>query len=208
MAVLDLSGSVVVDASSTGSLDVQGAVLSILCTNYVPPRIRDFSLYQKVCEILDFVRKRSNAEFNNSKSKYFDFNDLDDDAVKDVINEFGYGYIVDALELSQSQLRSMLGYIALIHLLKGSKIGLQLVLDLMGLTGKYIISEWWEDTSLQPGEFSFLIDVTTFGISNLASLDTLRVFVRQYVYPKMTIQDSSGLTGYGYSYGNYYGGVY
>lgn len=174
--------------------------------NYLPEKQKTSALYIKITEILDFIRWSSNENFINVKSKYLDPNVLDSDALSDVVNEFGFGYIVNVLTLDKDQLRSTLGFIALIHLLKGHRQGLELVLDLLGLSGKYTIYEWYEDTSLQPGEFVLSINLNAY-LGGFSFVERLKVFVNEYVFPKMIIQDTSGLSGYGYGYGYYYGGI-
>lgn len=77
-------------------------------------------------------------------NKYTNIQDLSDIALKALIIENGYEYITAVIDLTSIQLRNIVYYLPLIHSLKGTKTGLEIILAC--ITGKAIVTEWWEDT--------------------------------------------------------------
>lgn len=149
------------------------------------------------------------------------------DVVVENYTEFGYKYIIDMFTLNEKELQTLDAYLHLIHYLKGSKAGLELILNILDIT--YRIGEWWEEPGeLSPWQFELYINLNQVSISP-DSITKIRAFVRNYVYPELvlileygsldqvytvmgsindrviggTIQIAAG--GYGFDYGNNYG---
>jgi hypothetical protein len=143
----------------------------------------DQQLYQKMTEILDHIVKDVEFEISGLRNKYLDYSTLTKDLTEIMIQEMGYSYITEVLDLSEEQLHVILGYLGVIHAFKGTKAGLELCLQLMG--AKYTITEWWEaNPTRTPDTFSLLIDLNLSGMKR-DTMTKLHSFVRQYVYPVM-----------------------
>lgn len=110
---------------------------------YIPNKLKESPLYIKITDLLDDVQTQNDTDFKDTFNKYRDIEDINIEGVKLIIKEFGYQYIVDVLALTDTQLVSMLGFLSLVHILKGHKSGVELVLRLLGYD--YTIEEWWED---------------------------------------------------------------
>jgi len=111
--------------------------------NFLPKKIKDYPLYVDFCDIYQYAFDKY-ANFDDIKKKYRDILTLNEDAVRAVVDEFGFGYVLDVFELSQGVLdvNTVLGFLSAIHALKGHRSGLELVFQLFGL--KYTLLEWWE----------------------------------------------------------------
>jgi hypothetical protein len=106
----------------------------------------------------------------------------DTEAMKLVIAELGYQYILDVLlSPPDANITNVFIYITLIHYLKGSKKGLELVLVLLDIN--YTILEWWEDVE---GTEPFTFKLSIFPKAGIeVNTDALRTFCKNYVYPIM-----------------------
>ena len=102
---------------------------------------------------------------------------------KNLSQKLGYEYIADVFELTKEEVNQLLSYIALIHALKGSREGLKLVMDLMGLS--YHIEEWWEKSPTGVVDtFDLSVDINLSNL-NRNTLSRLVTFIKNYVYPKL-----------------------
>lgn len=151
---------------------------------------------------------------DTDKVSYLAQNAVDLNSVIGVINEFGYSYIYNLLVNYREDEAQMIHYaeqakafLSVIHLLKGHKIGLLLVMGLLGITS--YTTEWWElvDEAAQllidadptmrweearaasagvaePDTYQLKI---TAGIPSSSLIASLRDFSRQYVYPLVDI---------------------
>lgn len=151
---------------------------------YLPVTHRDATqqpLYTKITDILDHIVQDVEIDIAGLRNKYLDYTSLNSDLTKLLIKEFGYEYITQILDLTEEQLSNILNYLTVIHMFKGTKAGLELCLNLMGIS--YEIEEWWEsEPNKVPDTFSMSVDLNLSGVKP-DSLTRLRSFVRQYVYP-------------------------
>lgn len=115
--------------------------------------------------------------------------DLSRERNSQIVNEFGYQYLLDALGMTALDVALIRSFITVIHQLKGSRRGVDLMIDLLELREYVQIFEWWEDdpTGETVDEMSYrtevnLRDEVKF---NGNTLQALRLFLRQYVYPIM-----------------------
>lgn len=126
---------------------------------YLPEVLQNDDLYIEVADILQSF-KDGNFLVDSTvsgqiqypginipplKDKYNNIPSLDKDTLELIAKEFGYGYILDVLTLLSDDLVTFLGTIAVIHYLKGTRKGIEFVLDVLGFT--YLIIEWFEFTN-------------------------------------------------------------
>ena len=133
--------------------------------------------------------------------KYGDFSDIiskygnlypSADVVDAVIDEQGYGYILDVLKLSPADIRRLMPLIPVIHFLKGSKMGLQLVMRYLGIGYSFV--EWWEPNgSGIPDTYTLTVDIPPSVIDQAGFLSTLASFLHQYIYPIPGVVTSGSL---------------
>ncbi|NUZ11889.1 hypothetical protein HUZ36_13965 [Pseudoalteromonas sp. McH1-7] len=117
--------------------------------------------------------------------------DLSRNRNSQIISEFGYQYLTDALNMSPLDVALVRSFLTAIHQLKGSRKGVELMLDLLELKEYVQLFEWWEDdpTGETADEMTYRAEVDlTKNNDKLTgnALQALRLFLRQYVYPVMS----------------------
>lgn len=132
-------------------------------------------------KIIDYLSLQEELILNDVKHKFNDREKLSVTALNTIISEFGYDYIAEALNLTTQELRHLVAYIGLVHALKGSKTGLYLVMELMGIS--YRAEEWWEkEPKGEADTWSLFAEVDAAkATSNM--VERLVNFTRNYVYP-------------------------
>ena len=151
---------------------------------YIAQKVRDQELYPKVAEMIDFIVAGFEDEIQDVKKKWTGPDVLREETVKQVIEELGFAYIRDVMDtITNFEFNTLLSYVSLISLLKGSREGYELVLKLLGFDS--IILEWWEvDPEEEPWTFEIVIIMnTTFVPDVFATLDKVQIFTRHYVFP-------------------------
>ena len=154
----------------------------------VPLRLRNKALYKKFAEMLDFQIEVLDDEFKDIKFKFRDSEQLSDETVLEIVKEQGFEYIADIVSTLQNiQTNNLLNFVSLLHLLKGHRDGLELVLTLLGF--EFEIREWWEqDPQGDPHTFDMDIFLNLSQVSNVfLTLNRIRTFVENYVYPKFEV---------------------
>lgn len=175
-------------------------------------------LHAKVTELYDYLIQLESSKPNSFEkiigdisNKYTSYFDLSEDAINELISESGYGYLVDlGINLGTSELAIFYSYLKLIHLLKGTRQGLEFVFQLLGYEASIV--EWWENSNISPKPMQVLtfdVVIKLINQQNLTSeqIKKIRVFTRFYVYPllRFVIKDillemtSSGILLGGYS---------
>jgi hypothetical protein len=110
---------------------------------YIAERLRDEDLYAKVLETLQWILDETEVGYNDIIQKYNDPSQLDVEATRAILEEFGYSYIADIFSLFESQdLVQLIKYLNFISLMKGHRDGLTTVFDFLELDNE--ITEWWE----------------------------------------------------------------
>lgn len=152
--------------------------------NFIPEGIKNHPIYIELNDLIQQYLDQTDLDLVDIKNKYRNILTLNNDVVREIFKEFGYDYINEVMELSEDEIRAFLGYLAIIHLLKGHKRGLELVLQLIGIQTELV--EWWEeDPPAEPASFKanfFILDM-----SNVLPLtiDKLKEFIKNYVYPTL-----------------------
>ena len=117
--------------------------------------------------------------------KYKDLSKLSSEALTALIAESGYKNITEMLDLNREQLLMLASYAPLIKFLKGSRAGIELILELF--SAEYEIREWWEDDN-NPEEYTFKVNLWTLLNMTVSPMTAYRFvdFCRSYVYPVLT----------------------
>ena len=165
---------------------------------FIAERLRDEDLYKKVLETLQFVLDDSENGYKDIIQKYNDPSQLDPEATKAILDEFGYSYIADIFTLFEAQdLVNLIKYLNFISLMKGHRDGLETVFEFLGLD--YEITEWWEyleGKDVTYGE----VGLTPFGYAiksykNLDDSQYLKAVDTNYFFTQ-----SSGTVSFWYRY--------
>ena len=141
-------------------------------SHYLGSYWRNTPLYaEKIVPLLDyclsnnyiFTEKMSGA-FDELINKYQDTTQLPVENLKEFIREHGYGYIADLFENNTANLKLVVYLLALIHDLKGTVAGLELILNLLS-TEVYAYRIVKTDTGSTPNKFivSGYTDIFTVG---------------------------------------------
>lgn len=149
-------------------------------------RLRNEEIYPKIASMTDYIVQNAETDFQDVIAKYTDPGNASDDVIDRVIDEFGFSYINDIVDtITGIEKNILFQFLSLLHLLKGSRIGLQLVLEILGFEATIV--EWWEESPKAEPD-TFKIDIV-FNLSQVSdvflTLDRIRTFVIQYVYPKL-----------------------
>lgn len=158
---------------------------------FIPQELAKDELFTIVSETIDYLIQSSSTApetfekiINHVENKYTDnLKITDENVIEELIKEDGYQYLLDVnVDFSTDEKIILFNYLKLIHFLKGSRIGLELVLQLLNYDAR--IMEWWEQNPKAP-ENTFDIYIELFDQSTLSKddLKSLRDFTRNYVYP-------------------------
>lgn len=151
---------------------------------FLPFALKQYELYPKISEMLQYIMSQAVVELEDVKYKYSRPDAVSDEVIKQIIQELGYQYIKDVMDtLENFEFTALLDFLSLISLLKGHRQGLELILKLLGFDS--IIKEWWETDPVQPVYTYELIVImdTTFVPDIFGTLDKIKIFARQYVFP-------------------------
>ena len=156
---------------------------------YIPKGIVNEPLMSEIYKTVDYLSQMEyiKLDMNEVSEKFGDRLKLEIDTIYQVIDEMGYDYLSRVLNLTKEEVDSFVKYIGLMHLLKGQRSGLELVMSLMGLA--FHIEEWWETPDINNPTIpvqSFNLDINV-NISQMYSNTTSRLtnFIKNYVYPKL-----------------------
>jgi hypothetical protein len=131
-----------------------------------------------VTDILQYIMDNY-GDYSEISDKYKTyFHDME--VTRAIISEFGYQYILDILIWSRISLNQLLQLIPVIHFLKGTKIGLNLVMRLLGVS--YTFQEWWEVSGGIPGTYTGTVSVPP-NVDAVAFETSLTAFLHNYIYP-------------------------
>jgi len=159
--------------------------------SYYLDSVRDYDVAESPTNV-EGIDQRVDYVVSEILNKYKDPTELSFSSLTQIFAEHGYGYTIDVLNLSNASLISMVGFIPLIHALKGSRRGLELVFDLLikGSTSEYSLVEWWEDPDPTAQAVGSAIIELTFDASLIKfdTFDKLKLFLKSYVYCAVVIR--------------------
>ena len=147
---------------------------------------------QKLIPLLDYTfsnnykdNKELSSPFYQIVNKYLNTTELPLQSLEYYVKEMGYNYILDFFKPDEAGAQRLVSFLVLIHLLKGSRKGLELVLNIMGISGTMV--EWYETKPLGVADtFTLYIDPETLTDStNPQTYKNFEIFVRNYVYPEV-----------------------
>ena len=153
---------------------------------FLPQAIKQYELYPKVGEMIQYIMSQAVVELEDTKFKYKRPDIVSDEVIKQIVQERGFQYIRDVMDtLENFEFTALLDFLSLIQLMKGSRQGLELILKLLGFDS--IIKEWWETDPIRPVMTYELIVImdTTFVPDIFGTLEKIQIFARQYVFPKL-----------------------
>ena len=118
------------------------SILGYSSAYFLPQYWVNTPLYgEKIIPLLDYILSTdyANAEqlavaFYNIQSKYTNTSDLPVGVIEEIIEENGYGYIRNLLGNDENSLKLLVYILVMVHQLKGSKKGIQTVLNLLKST--------------------------------------------------------------------------
>ena len=150
----------------------------------LPPNLASAPLYVKINSIIDFLVQQQAQEFEDIRLKYTGPSEVRPEVIQNIIDEFGFEYITNLMgTISNYQFNTLLSFVSLLNLLKGSRQGLELVLILLGFDS--VITEWWETSP--PGEvetFDVLLLMNSSYVTDpTATVAAFRLFAQAYVFP-------------------------
>jgi hypothetical protein len=141
-------------------------------------------LWPKIVSMTNYIVAQVAADMAPVKYKYTSPPQVGNAGIQQIIIERGYSYIADVMGTIQGvDFTTMLYFAHLIGNLKGTTVGMQLVLQLMGFDS--IITEWWQATpgSAQPWTYKITVIVDESNVPNLyTTLAALKVFSYNYVF--------------------------
>jgi hypothetical protein len=147
---------------------------------------------QKLIPLLDYTFSNNyvdnselSAAFYQIVNKYTNTTELPLESLQHYVQEMGYGYILEFFQPDEEAAQRLVSFLVVIHFLKGSRKGLELILDIMGISGTIV--EWYESIPLGVvNTFTLLIDSDTLtGNDNPETYKNFEKFVRSYVYPEV-----------------------
>ena len=115
------------------------SILGYSASYFLPEYWSNTPLYgEKILPLIDYILstdfvqadKLANA-FYMIENKYKNTADLPLSAIEAIIEESGYGYVMDLLGEDEESLRLLVYLLVLIHQLKGTKLGIEVVLNLL-----------------------------------------------------------------------------
>ena len=115
------------------------SILGYSASYFLPEYWSNTPLYgEKIIPLLDYLLSTEYEgsdglaqAYYNVINKYKNPTDLPIDVVEEIINENGYSYVKVLLGENEESLRLLLTLMVLIHELKGSKVGIEVVLNLL-----------------------------------------------------------------------------
>lgn len=180
--------------------------------NLLPSNLKDTDLFGKIVDLLNNLMSDYGNTIAQIKKAYLDtlykisdYNQISYGAKLTYLEDQGYGYIMDALELSEDQLVKLIIFLDLIYVLKGTIPGLKLVLDTLSINATYelwdkpgidqltgnVIEEVEEDltkTTSKGQPFTAQMQIMGATFDQYANFTKVRDFLRSYMLPYMTIE--------------------
>lgn len=154
---------------------------------FIPEKLKDYELYPKISSMVDYIVRNAAKEFEDIKYKNSGADIVRDEVIKQIITELGYKYIADVMDtITNYQFNQLVEFISVINLLKGSRKGLELILQLLGFDS--VITEWWErPVKGKPYTFEMIVAMNSSYVPDVYNtLEKVQIFTRQYVFPVLS----------------------
>ena len=137
------------------------SILGYSSAYFFPEHWGSTPLYgEKIIPLIDYILSADFAQadklanaFYMMENKYKNTGDLPLDAIKEIINESGYSYVLDLLGDDEASVRLLVYLIVLIHQLKGTGLGIETVLNLLKRDTDPMVLETVGDPKEQAGVY-------------------------------------------------------
>lgn len=151
--------------------------------SFLSTNLQDAELSPKLNEMMNYILSSVVEDLKDTKYKYTQPELLREEAIKQIIIEQGYDYVAGVMDTIEGlQFNTMLSFVDLINQLKGTRVGLELVLKLLGFDS--IIKEWWQNTvsDKEPWSYDIVIVMNTSNVPDIYNtLDKIKIFSENYV---------------------------
>lgn len=154
--------------------------------SFLSQQLRNTDLGAKARDMMLFIVNNFNDDVGDVANRYKHRELVSEDGIKEAIREMGYGYVSDLMDtITNFQFNTLLSFIDLMVELKGTRKGMELVLELLGFDS--IIQEWWEITPNKPAwTYDIVVIMNTSYVENIYdTLDKIKIFSRNYVIPNI-----------------------
>ncbi len=138
------------------------SILGYSASYFLPEYWASTPLYgEKIIPLIDYILstdfvqadKLANA-FYAMTDKYKNTADLPIEFIKEIINESGYTYVLDLLGEDEESIRLLTYLLVLIHQLKGTQLGIEVVLNLLRKTTNPMIFTLMGSLNLETNSYS------------------------------------------------------
>ncbi len=154
------------------------SILGYSTAYFLPQYWVNTPLYgEKIIPLLDYVLSTdySNTDmlataFYNIESKYTNSVDLPISAIEEIIDESGYGYVRNLLGDDEDSLKLLVYTLVMVHQLKGSRRGIETVLNMLRSTGDEL-----EVSVIGSPEINLLREATGFTVNDFVSYSNFNV---------------------------------
>lgn len=150
----------------------------------IPEDLRSLELYPKLQSLTNHIITRFAEDFEDIRFKYSGPGSVRSEVITEIIDELGFEYVTGIMKtINGVEFNTLLYFISLINLLKGSRQGMELILKLLGFDSD--IKEWWQkDPKGEPHTFEILITMDQNQVPNVfETIDKVKIFSRAYVFP-------------------------
>lgn len=158
---------------------------------FLPETLRTREVYQQIIDILNTLISTRQPVFEEIQYAYNDatlrarnYAAMSYQGKVELIDELGFGYIVDFLNLNGDQLTQLLIFFDLIYILKGKEEGLRIVLDTVNMVYTYTT---WDQMSPKGQPFTANLVIVGNEYESPQLFNQLRTFIRSYMLPWINI---------------------
>jgi len=150
--------------------------------SFLPEALQKYDFWTMVCDLIDYGIAPGLSANEDVVYKYIRPEIVREEVIKEILIEMGYGYLVDLMDtITNYSFNDLLSFFAWVQQMKGSKLGYQLTLKLLGLD--VALQEWWESGEPTPWTHDIVILIDTSYIKDIdLTLQKVRDFSRNYVY--------------------------
>ena len=146
------------------------SILGYSASYFLPEYWSETPLYgEKIIPLLDYILSTDFAQadklanaFYTMENKYRNTADLPISAIEAIIEESGYGYVKDLLGDNEESIRLLVYLLVLIHQLKGSKLGIEVVLNLLKRETNALVQNVIGNPTITPGREVYNITISDY----------------------------------------------
>ena len=146
------------------------SILGYSASYFLPEYWSETPLYgEKIIPLLDYILSTDFAQadklanaFYTMENKYRNTADLPISAIEAIIEESGYGYVKDLLGDNEESIRLLVYLLVLIHQLKGSKLGIEVVLNLLKRETNALVQNVIGNPTITPGREVYNITTSDY----------------------------------------------